>query len=169
MNGLKTDLKSNRILKVLVYLSALCWLHNSILTVVEHDLISFSQFHVGSVLSSVWSCCGEVRGNNSRWWSGLISVNHINRSKLSDNYRGHLYTTDWVTGQAKYGPLDHSIILHGFQYFKLDGLFSIFCQLQLGGGWWVGSNLLIWSISTFGKLLSLEENLLFFLIIIISW
>ena len=156
-------------MKVLVYLSALSWLHNSILTVVEHDLISFSQFHVGSVLSSVWSCCGEVRGNNSRWWSGLISVNHINRSKLSDNYRGHLYTTDWVTGQAKYGPLDHSIILHGFQYFKLDGLFSIFCQLQLGGGWWVGSNLLIWSISTIGKLLSLKKNLLFFLIIIISW
>ena len=29
----------------------------------------------------------------------------------------------------------HSIILHGFQYFKLDGLFTIFCQLQVGGGW----------------------------------
>ena len=125
-----------------------------------------------SALIAQWAqcCCGEVRGNNRRWWPGLISVNHINRSKVGQ-LLGHLYLSSLLstglTGPPKYGLLDHSIILHGFQYFKLDGLFTIFCQLQLCGGWWVGSNLLIWSISTIGKLLSLKKNLQFFLIIII--
>ena len=105
--------------------------------------------------------------NNCRWWPGLISVNHINTTEPRQ-LPSHLYTstttlTDWLDNLN----MVLAIILHGFQYFKLDGLFTIFCQLQQGR--WVlgGANLV--NFNNCETFISAEKSQVFFLIIIISW